>query len=100
MPFEASELRHVPVRRLTGRALTAVCPKDGAPRGLTAQAVRYLIVHPALLVPCIERIAEPHDCILDAGGSSMNIPCTGHAQLARRAAIGVAAPGCNAIGTR
>jgi 3-hydroxy-9,10-secoandrosta-1,3,5(10)-triene-9,17-dione monooxygenase reductase component len=84
MPIDSMEFRRIMSHWVTGVAIVAARHADGSPRGLTANAVSSLSLHPPLLLVCIEHDSETHDCIHDAGAFSVNILDASQAPLARR----------------
>ena len=69
---------------MTGVAVVAARKADGQPCGLTANAFTSLSLDPPLVLVCIERSADSHDCIRDAGAFSVNVLAAGDRALAHR----------------
>ncbi|MCI0434026.1 MAG: flavin reductase family protein [Gemmatimonadetes bacterium] len=72
---------------MTGVAIVAARRADGQPCGLTANAFTSLSLDPPLVLVCVERQADSHDCIRDAGVFSVNVLASGDSALARRFAL-------------
>jgi flavin reductase (DIM6/NTAB) family NADH-FMN oxidoreductase RutF len=84
MSIDPLEFRRVMGHWATGVAVIATRTSDGTPRGLTASAVCSLSLHPPLLLVCIDRSAETHDCIRDAGIFAVNMLAVDQEPVARR----------------
>jgi flavin reductase (DIM6/NTAB) family NADH-FMN oxidoreductase RutF len=84
MPIDPTEFRRVMGHWVSGVAVIGTRIADGTPRGLTASAVSSLSLHPPLLLVCIARSAETHDCIRDAGIFSVNMLAADQESLAHR----------------
>ncbi len=69
---------------ITGVAVVAARQADGTPCGLTATAVSSLSLDPPLVLVCVERSADTHDCIQRAGAFSVNVLSDDAERLARR----------------
>lgn len=69
---------------MTGVAVIGTRGDDGAPRGFTASAVSSLSLHPPLLLVCVARSAQTHDCIRDAGFFAVSILAAEQQRLATR----------------
>jgi flavin reductase (DIM6/NTAB) family NADH-FMN oxidoreductase RutF len=87
MPLDTAEFRRVMGHWLTGVAIVAARHADGRPCGMTANAVTSLSLEPPLLLVCIERAADTHDCIRDAGSFAVSVLARGDEALARRFAV-------------
>ncbi len=84
MAFDSSEFRRVLGHWVTGVAIVASRDAGGEPCGLTANAVSSLSLDPSLVLVCIDRSANSHDCIRDAGVFTVNMLASGDERLARR----------------
>jgi 3-hydroxy-9,10-secoandrosta-1,3,5(10)-triene-9,17-dione monooxygenase reductase component len=84
MSLEPAEFRRVMGHWATGVAIVAAQRPDGAPCGMTANAVCSLSLHPPLLLVCVEHAADTHDCIREAGAFAINMLDSGQERLARR----------------
>ena len=74
MSFEAAEFRRILGHLATGVAVvSAADPENGAARGLTASAVASVSLDPPLVLACVERTADTHDCIERAGAFAVAI---------------------------
>lgn len=67
------EFRRVMGHFATGVTVVTTVRGDGEPCGLTASAVCSLSVDPTLILVCVERGADSHDCIHHAGFFAVNI---------------------------
>jgi flavin reductase (DIM6/NTAB) family NADH-FMN oxidoreductase RutF len=84
MPIDPSEFRRVLGHWVTGVAVVAARNANGAPCGLTANAVASLSLNPPLVLACVDHTADSHDCIRAAGSFSINILADDQERLARR----------------
>ncbi|MFW6080244.1 MAG: flavin reductase family protein [Gemmatimonadota bacterium] len=77
-------------RRVMGHFATGVTvvgtrrPSDDLPCALTANAVASVSLDPMLVLVCVDRSADSHDCLLDSGIFSINILAEDHERYARR----------------
>jgi flavin reductase (DIM6/NTAB) family NADH-FMN oxidoreductase RutF len=69
---------------VTGVAVVAARKADGSPCGLTANAFASLSLDPPLVLVCVERTADSHDCIRAAGSFSVSVLGADAERLARR----------------
>jgi flavin reductase len=65
-------------------AIVATLTRSGAPCGLTANAVAAVSLTPPLVLACVERSADSHDALREAGAFSINILAAGSDAIARR----------------
>jgi flavin reductase (DIM6/NTAB) family NADH-FMN oxidoreductase RutF len=73
MPIDPSEFRRIMGHFVTGVTVVASRTATGAPCGLTANAVTSVSLDPPLVLVCIDRGADSHDCIRESGFFSVNI---------------------------
>jgi flavin reductase (DIM6/NTAB) family NADH-FMN oxidoreductase RutF len=69
----SSEFRRVVGHFPTGVAIVTTTGGDGRPCGLTANAFCSVSLEPVLVLVCIERDADSHDCIRDSGIFAVNV---------------------------
>ncbi|HET7461610.1 MAG TPA: flavin reductase family protein [Longimicrobium sp.] len=87
--IDTSEFRRVIGHFPSGVSVVTTRTPGGAPCGLTASAVCSLSLNPTLLLVCVEKRADTHDCIVHAGFFAVNVLAEGKGEtLARRFAIG------------
>lgn len=84
MPVDPPEFRRILGHWVTGVAVIATNDPAGRPCGLTANAVASLSLDPPLVLVCVDRTADSHDCIRDAGVFSINVLGAGQERMARR----------------
>ncbi len=82
--MDSFEFRRVLGHWVTGVSVVAARPDDGAPCGLTANAFCSVSLDPPLVLVCVEKTADSHDCIARAGAFSVNVLRGEQEQLARR----------------
>lgn len=82
------EFRRVMGHWASGVAVVTTVRPEGRPCGLTVSAVSSLSLRPTLVLACVDRAADSHDCIGAAGVFAINVleSHTGEA-LARRFAL-------------
>lgn len=73
MSIEAAEFRRILGHFATGVTVVAAAEADGPPRGMTANAVASVSLEPPLVLVCVERAADTHDVILEAGAFAISI---------------------------
>jgi flavin reductase (DIM6/NTAB) family NADH-FMN oxidoreductase RutF len=87
--IDTSEFRRVIGHFPSGVSVVTTRTPAGAPCGLTASAVCSLSLNPTLLLVCVEKGADTHDCIAQAGYFAVNVLAEGKGEtLARRFAMG------------
>lgn len=59
-------------------------PGTGRPCGLTASAVASVSLEPPLVLVCVDRGADSHDCIRESGYFSLNILAADQERVSRR----------------
>jgi flavin reductase (DIM6/NTAB) family NADH-FMN oxidoreductase RutF len=84
MQMDPADYRRILGHWVTGVAVVAARDPDGHPCGLTANAVTSLSLDPPLVLVCIEKAADSHDCIRAAGAFSINILAAEQELMARR----------------
>lgn len=82
--MESSEFRRILGHWVTGVAVVTTRTPGGKLCGLTANAVASLSLDPPLVLVCVERNANSHDCIRDAGIFVVNMLCSDQERIARR----------------
>lgn len=82
--MEASEFRRVLGHWASGVAVIATRMADGAVCGLTANAVASVSLNPPLILVCVEKNADTHDCMRAAGYFSVNVLDSASERIARR----------------
>src|SRR5690625_7893172 len=74
MSIEAFEFRRIMGHFVSGVTIVASKrPKSGQPYGLTASSIASVSLEPPLVLVCIDKDADSHDCILASGFFSLNI---------------------------
>ncbi len=84
MPIDPSEFRRILGHWVSGVAVVAARSPEGDPCGLTANAVASLSLQPPLVLVCVDRAADSHDCIRDAGYFSVSVLASDDERHARR----------------
>lgn len=67
------EFRRVMGHFATGVTVVTTVTPEGAPCGLTANAFCSVSVNPLMVLVCVERGADSHDCIVSAGRFAVNV---------------------------
>lgn len=75
-------------RFTTGVTVVAARRPDGAPCGLTANAVASVSLRPLLILVCLDRSATSHDYIVGGGTFAVSVLTVGDEALARRFSVG------------
>jgi flavin reductase (DIM6/NTAB) family NADH-FMN oxidoreductase RutF len=79
------EFRRVMGRFPTGVAIVTSCRPNGEPCGLTLNSFCSVSLEPCLILVCVDRLAESHDCIIQHGTFGVNILGDGRGEyLSRR----------------
>ncbi|HET7232605.1 MAG TPA: flavin reductase family protein [Longimicrobium sp.] len=87
--IDTSEFRRVISHFPSGVSVVTTRRADGGPCGLTASAVCSLSLSPTMLLVCVDKRADTHDCIARAGFFAVNVLAEGRGEtLARRFALG------------
>ena len=85
MSFESAEFRRILGHFATGVAVVSATETgSGAARGLTASAVASVSLDPPLVLTCVERTADTHECIERAGAFAISVLGSDAEALARR----------------
>ncbi|MFW5947373.1 MAG: flavin reductase family protein [Gemmatimonadota bacterium] len=84
MSIETAEFRRVLGHFATGVAVVTARGRDGVVRGLTANAITSVSLDPPLVLVCVEREADTHDVIADAGTFAISVLGEDDEALARR----------------
>lgn len=85
MSIEAFEFRRVMGHFVSGVVVVASRrPESGEPCGLTASAVTSVSLQPPLVLVCVDKDADSHDCIQEAGYFSLNILASDQEKVSRR----------------
>lgn len=71
--LEPSEFRRVLGHFPTGVAIVTSLLEDGSPCGLTVNAFCSVSLVPPLVLVCIEKVAQSHDCIVRLGAFGVNV---------------------------
>jgi len=82
--MESAEFRRILGHWVSGVAVVATRTTDGKLCGLTANAVASVSLEPPLILVCVERSADTHNCITAAGFFSVNILESNAERIARR----------------
>lgn len=86
--MNSSEFRRLLGHWVSGVSVVATTMSDGKPCGLTASSVASVSLEPLLVLACIERDADTHQCIRESGYFSINILDQTQEAIARRFAAG------------
>jgi flavin reductase len=84
MGIEPAEFRRIMAHLATGVTVVAAAGPDGSVRGLTASAVASVSLDPPLVLACVDRKSDTHDCIERAGAFAVNVLGEGDEAVARR----------------
>lgn len=84
MPVESAEFRRILGHWSTGVAIVCARAPDGHPCGLTANAFCSLSLDPPLVLVCVEKTADSHDCIRAAGAFAISVLASNDELTARR----------------
>jgi flavin reductase (DIM6/NTAB) family NADH-FMN oxidoreductase RutF len=90
MSIDPVEFRRILSRLATGVTVVTTVEPGGAPRGLTASAVASVSLDPPLILACVDRTSDTHDCIERAGVFAVSILGEDDEALAVRFAGGLA----------
>jgi flavin reductase (DIM6/NTAB) family NADH-FMN oxidoreductase RutF len=84
MAIEPAEFRRIMAHLAAGVTVVTATGPGGAARGLTASAVTSVSLDPPLVLACVDRSSDTHDCIERAGAFAVNILGRGREAAARR----------------
>lgn len=73
MSLDSAEFRRILGHWASGVAVVTTRTPDGRPCGLTASAVSSLSLDPALVLACVERTSDTHDCILSRRAFAVSV---------------------------
>jgi flavin reductase (DIM6/NTAB) family NADH-FMN oxidoreductase RutF len=83
--IDTSEFRRVIGHFATGVSVVTTLRPDGTPCGLTASAVCSVSLTPTLVLVCVGKSADTHQCIAGSGFFAVNVLAEGKGEtLARR----------------
>lgn len=86
--IDPAEFRRVMGHWASGVAVVTTRRPGPRPCGLTVSAVSSVSLSPTLVLVCVDRAAESHDCIAAAGVFAVNfLALDGGAEMARRFAL-------------
>ena len=71
--IDPDEFRRVMGHFATGVTVVTTRERDGRPCGLTANAVSSVSLEPRLILVCVDRTADSHDCIRASGVFAVNV---------------------------
>lgn len=84
MNLESPEFRRILGHWVTGVSVVTAQSAGRMPCGLTANSFCSVSLDPPLVLVCVERIADSHDCIVEAGSFCVNVLDSEHEAVARR----------------
>lgn len=84
MTMDSAEFRRILGHWASGVAIVTTRTPEGRPCGLTANAFSSLSLDPFLVLVCVEKDADTHDCIRAAQTFAVNILMSEHEGIARR----------------
>ncbi len=84
MPIEPAEYRRILGHWTTGVAVVTARAPDGRLCGLTANAFCSLSLDPPLVLVCVDRTADTHDCLQAAGAFAISVLAADDERTARR----------------
>lgn len=82
--MESSEFRRILGHWAGGVSIVTTTTPDGKDCGLTANAVASVSLEPSLILVCVEKSADTHDCIRQAGYFAVNVLEGNAERVARR----------------
>lgn len=71
--MDAEEFRRVMGHFPTGVTIVTTSTRDGRPCGLTVNAFCSVSLHPTLVLVCIERNSDSHDCLVESGAFAVSV---------------------------
>ena len=88
MPIDSLQFRKVMGTFPTGVTIVTARALDGAPCGLTANAVASVSLDPLLILVCLASASDTHDQVLESGAFAVNLLDARSEALARRFSSG------------
>lgn len=84
MPMDSAEFRRIMGHWASSVGVVTTRTSDGRACGLTANAITSLSLQPLLVLVCVEKDADTHDCIRSRAAFAINILKSDQETLARR----------------
>jgi flavin reductase (DIM6/NTAB) family NADH-FMN oxidoreductase RutF len=84
MLMDSAEFRRIMGHWASSVGIVTTRTPDGRACGLTANAIASLSLEPLLVLVCVEKDADTHDCIRSMGAFAINILKSDQETLARR----------------
>ncbi|MEO5509213.1 MAG: flavin reductase family protein [Longimicrobiales bacterium] len=84
MSLDSPEFRRILGHWASGVAIVTTRTGQGRPCGLTANAISSLSLDPPLVLTCVERSADTHDCILETRSFAICVLDNTAERIARR----------------
>ena len=84
MTMDSAEFRRIFGHWASGVGVVTTRNSAGRACGLTANAVASLSLEPLLVLVCVEKTADSHDCIVEAGSFAINVLKSEDERIARR----------------
>ena len=85
--MDIPEFRRILGHWASGVAIVTTCDADGRACGLTANAITSLSLEPLLVLVCVEKNADTHDCIRRSRSFAVNILGHDGERIARRFSV-------------
>lgn len=82
--MDSAEFRRILGHWASGVSIVTTRTRDGRACGLTANSVASLSLDPLLVLVCVEKNADTHDCIRSAGAFAINVLTSEGERMARR----------------
>jgi flavin reductase (DIM6/NTAB) family NADH-FMN oxidoreductase RutF len=82
--MDSAEFRRILGHWASGVGIVTTTMSDGRPCGLTASSFASLSLDPFLVLVCVEKNADTHDCIRAAGAFAVSILAQDAERIARR----------------
>ena len=83
MNLDSAEFRRVLGHWASGVSVVTTRTPAGRPCGLTANAISSLSLDPPLVLACVDRVADTHDCIVATGYFAISILAHDAERIAR-----------------
>lgn len=83
MTLDTAEFRRVLGHWASGVSVVTTRTPAGRPCGLTANAISSLSLDPPLVLACVDRRADTHDCIISTGAFAISILAHDAERIAR-----------------